>query len=79
MVRQGQVRELDRDGNNRADDATDFGKRKVGPDVTDARRNLSGGVGGVTQLFRCCVGFFIAISLALLSTMTVLLVLHLTP
>ena len=32
LVRQGQVREPDRDGNNRGDDAADFGRRRVGPD-----------------------------------------------
>ena len=30
MVRGEQVRELDREGNNRADDAADFGRRRVG-------------------------------------------------
>ena len=38
----GQVRELDRLGNNSADEAADFGRRRVGPAVIDARRNLSG-------------------------------------
>ena len=38
MVLDGRVRELDRLGNNAADEAADFGRRRVG----DARRNLSG-------------------------------------
>ena len=42
LVRRGQVWELDRDVNNRADEAADFGRRRVWPDVIDARRNLSG-------------------------------------
>ena len=42
MVLDGRVRELDRLGNNAADEAADFGRRRVGPAVIDARRNLSG-------------------------------------
>ena len=42
MVFNGQVREVDRLGNNAADEAADFGRRRVGNAVIDARRNLSG-------------------------------------
>ena len=42
MVLQGRVREVDRIGNNAADEAADFGRRRVGHLVIDARRNLSG-------------------------------------
>ena len=42
MVSDGRVRELDRLGYNAADEAADFGRRRVGPAVVDARRNLSG-------------------------------------
>ena len=42
MVLNGQVREVDRLGNNAADEAADFGRRRVGNAVIDARRNLSG-------------------------------------
>ena len=42
MVLRGQVREVDRLGNNAADDAADFGRRRVGNAVIDARRNLFG-------------------------------------
>ena len=42
MVREGQVWEQDRRGNDRADEAADFRRRRVEPGVIDARRNLSG-------------------------------------
>ena len=42
MVLDGRVREVDRIGNDAADEAADFGRRRVGNAVTDARRNLSG-------------------------------------
>ena len=42
LVRSGQVRALGRYGNSRADEAADFGRRRVWPDIADARRNLSG-------------------------------------
>ena len=38
----GRVRELDRLGNDAADEAADFGRRSVGHAVIDARRSLSG-------------------------------------
>ena len=42
MVLRGQVRQVDRLGNDAADEAADFGRRRVSPAVNDARRNLSG-------------------------------------
>ena len=36
------VREADSLGNDAADEAADFGRRRVGNTVIDARRNLSG-------------------------------------
>ena len=42
MVLHGQVRRDDKLGNDAADEAADFGRRRVGPAVIDARRNLSG-------------------------------------
>ena len=42
MVLDGRVRDLDRLGNNAADDAADFGRRRVPVHVIDARRNLVG-------------------------------------
>ena len=41
MVLDGRVREIDRLGNDAADEAADFGRRRVGNAVVDARRNLS--------------------------------------
>ena len=42
MVWEGGVRELDRIGNNAADEAADFGRRRVDFAVIDARRNFAG-------------------------------------
>ena len=42
MVLRGQVRREDWLGNDAADEAADFGRRRVSPAVIDARRNLSG-------------------------------------
>ena len=42
MVLDCRVREVDRLGNDAADEAADFGLRRVGNAVIDARRNLSG-------------------------------------
>ena len=66
LVRSGQVRALDRYGNSRADEAADFGCRRVWPDIADARRNLSGFVGGGILLFWFCIGSLLP-SLVLLS------------
>ena len=41
MVLHSLVRESDRFGNSAADDAADFGRRRVNNAVIDARRNLS--------------------------------------
>ena len=67
MVRAGAVRDLDRLGNNGADEAADFGRRRVPWWVIDARRNLS----GVCSMWRPLVlvlhRFFIAISRAVVN------------
>ena len=42
MVVDGRVRDLDRLGNRAADEAADFGRRRVPVRVIDARRNLVG-------------------------------------
>ena len=42
MVLDGRVRNVDMLGNDAADEAADFGRRRVGNVVIDARRNLSG-------------------------------------
>ena len=61
MVLDGRVRELDRLGNDAADEAADFGRRRVGNAVIDARRNLSGG-GRWYPVILDLHRFFIAIS-----------------
>ena len=53
-VRVGGVRELDRLGNNAADEAADFGRRRVDPGVIDAQRNLFGLNGWLLQVL--CTG-----------------------
>ena len=66
MVLDGRVREVDRLGNDAADEAADFGRRRVSHLVIDARRNLSGVCGRwypVLDLHR----FFIAISRAVVN------------
>ena len=59
MVLDGRVREVDRLGNDAADEAADFGRRRVSPAVIDARRNLSGVCGRwypiVLDLHRFCI------------------------
>ena len=55
--------ELDRDGNDRADEAADFGRPNVWPEINDARRNLSVGVGTLSSKT-----FFIAISRAVVNS-----------
>ena len=42
LVREGQVREQDRVGNDGASEAADLGRRRVEQGFIDARRNLSG-------------------------------------
>ena len=42
LVRAGRARDLDRLGNNGADEAADFGRRRVPWWIIDARRNYSG-------------------------------------
>ena len=51
IVLDGRVRDLDRIGNNAADEAADFGRRRVGPAVIDARRNF---LGGLWEVVSCC-------------------------
>ena len=67
MVLDGRVRELDRLGNNAADEAADFGRRRVGNAVIDARRNLSGVCGRWYPIILDLHRFFIAISRAVVN------------
>ena len=56
MVLDGRVRELDRLGKDAADEASDFGRRRVGNAVIDARTCL-GSVGGGTLFFLTFIDF----------------------
>ena len=68
MVLHGHVRrEIDRIGNDAADEAADFGRRRVGHLVIDARRNLSGGCGRWYFVILDFHRFFIAISRAVVN------------
>ena len=67
LVLDGRVRELDRLGNNAADEAADFGRRRVGPAVIDARRDLSGVCGRWYPVILDLHRFFIAISSAVVN------------
>ena len=62
MVRDGEVREVDRLGNNAADEAADFGRRIVDFAVIDARRNFAGVCGRWYPVILTLHRFFIAIS-----------------
>ena len=64
MVFDGWVRELDRLGNNAADEAADFGRRRVGPAVFDARCDMSGVCGRWYPVILSLHRFFFAISRA---------------
>ena len=67
MVLDGRVREVDRLGNDAADEAADFGRRRVSPAVIDDRRNLSGVCGRWYPVILDLHRFFIAISRAVVS------------
>ena len=60
-VLDGRVREEDKLGNDAADEAADFGRRKVGNAVNDARRNLFGVCGRWYPVLLDLHRFFIAI------------------
>ena len=62
MVLDGRVRDLDRLGNNAADEAADFGRRRVPFHVIDVRRNLVGGCNRWYPVVRHLHRFFIAIA-----------------
>ena len=64
MVLHGQVREVDRIGNNAADEAADFGRRRVKHAVIDARRNLSAVCNRWYPVLLDLHRFFIAVSRA---------------
>ena len=62
MVLHGQVRREDKLGNDAADEAADFGRRRVSLAVIDARRNLSGVCGRWYPVILDLHRFFLAIS-----------------
>ena len=64
MVLDGRVREVDRIGNGAADEAADFGRRRLDHLVIDARRNLSGVCGRWYTVILDLHRFFIAIARA---------------
>ena len=67
LVRRGKVREVDKKGNDMADRAADFGRRRVGAGILDARRNLSNACGTWYPVIRELHRFFIAISRAVVN------------
>ena len=67
MVQHGQVRREDRLGNDAADEAADFGRRRVSPVVIDARRNFSWVCGRWYPVILDLHRFFIAISRAVVN------------
>ena len=67
MVLDGRVRDVDRLGNDAADEAADFGRRRVGNAVIDARRSLSGVCGCWYPVILDFHRFFIAISRAVVN------------
>ena len=67
VVLDGWVREVDRLGNDAADEAADFGRRRVGNAVIDARRNLSGVCGRWYPVLLDLHRFFIAFSRAVVN------------
>ena len=67
MVLHGRVRGEDKFGNDAADEAADFGRRRVSLAVIDARRNLSGVCGRWYPVILDLHRFFIAISRAVVN------------
>ena len=73
MVRDGGVRELDRLGNDAADEAADFGRRTVDFPVIDARRNFAGVCGRWYPVVLVLHRFFLTRSPGLWLTMWVVM------
>ena len=63
----GKVRELDKIGNDMADRAADFGRRRVGVGTLDARRHLSNACRSWYPVLLDLHRFFIAISRAVVN------------
>ena len=79
MVLDGRVREVDRLGNDAADEAADFGRRRVSPAVIDARRNLSGVCGRwypvILDLHRFSLPFLVLWSIMIVGMVLLLILL----
>ena len=67
MVRCGQVREMNRVGNDSADEAAGFERRRVHERVLDARRHVSGNCGVWYSRVRDLHRFFIATARAMVN------------
>ena len=67
MVVGGRVRDVDRLGNNAADEAADFGRRRVPVRVVDARRNLVGVCSRWYPVVSHLHRFFVAIARAVVN------------
>ena len=67
LVWSGRVREADKIGNDMADEAADFGRRRVGADVMDARREFAGACRIWYPVIRDLHRFFIAIARVLVN------------
>ena len=67
MILDRRVREQDKVGNDAADEAVDFGRRRVGHAVIDARRNILGVCGRWYPVILDLHRFFIAISRAVVN------------
>ena len=67
LVLDGRVREIDRLSSDAADEAADFGRRRVGNAVIDDRRNLSEVCGRWYLVILDLHRFFVAISRALVN------------
>ena len=78
VVLDGRVREVDKLGNDAADEAADFGRRRVSLAVIDARRNWSGVCSRWYPLILDLHRFFIAISRAVVMVEMVLLLILLS-
>ena len=62
MVRDRRVRLLDKIGNDMADRAADFGRRRVQPSIIDLKRQVLSACGAWYPLFLTYTGSFIAIA-----------------
>ena len=67
LVREGRVRELEKIGNDMADRAADFGRRRVDVGTLDARQHLSNTCRSWYPVIRDLHRFFIAISRAVVN------------